>query len=204
MSSKRTIKEAFIFEKPILTEAVSKNGKRIIAGTAIHPIKTYHPNEWPHLRNYIEPCLERATPTLVGKPLLLNHEGKALDGCIVIEAIWNREKAQLEYKAEVTEDIVNLIRTGAIKHVSVGVDWVHSPDANDIPFGGGVIATPDGVIPFNFSFDELSLVTTEYQPGDPMSTVELWETLTETIKTAKPANGDGWVYDAKHNAWVVF
>lgn len=143
-------------------------GKRKIRGVAIHPMATHHPKEWATVRKYLDVYLEKAAPTLIGKPLYLDHQ-QLLLGCKVIEARWNPEMSRLEYVAEATEDVADKISKGLIKSVSVGIDW-------QMP-GGGILATPEGVIPYNFSFAELSLL--EYlSPGDPVATVQLWEGIT--------------------------
>ena len=45
----------------------------LIRGRALHPIKTYHPEEWPEVRVYLEEELAASAPTLAGKPLLIDH-----------------------------------------------------------------------------------------------------------------------------------
>ena len=85
------------------------------------------------------------------------------------------------YEAEVDEQIARLIETGEMAHVSIGADWIKSIAENGIPLGSGLLSTPEGVVPYNFSFSELSLVTNEWQPGDLDSTVKLWECLLREI-----------------------
>jgi hypothetical protein len=141
-----------------------------ISGVAIHPCKTYHPKEWGKIREYIEPYLERAAPTLTKVPVTLNH-GYQLPGCKITLSVW--KDGELIYEGVVTARIADLIRNGEIQHVSVGVDW-QKP-------GGGIIVGEEGqVIPYAFEFNEFSLLQ-NMEPGDPMSTIRLWEGLAEGI-----------------------
>jgi hypothetical protein len=58
----------------------------LIHGSAIHPIKTFHPEEWPGVRVYLEDELKKAASTLAGAPLLLDHtrplDGHVLEACM--------------------------------------------------------------------------------------------------------------------------
>jgi hypothetical protein len=187
------IKEAFRTESlNFLNEAI-RNGKRIITGEAIHPIATYHPNHWVEVRRYIESYLQKAAPSLKGKGVLVNHEGKPLEDCVVTDAYWDKEKSALIYKAEITAAVARMIESSDIQHVSVGIKW-------DRPGGGLLVMEDGGILPYGYDFDHLALVTSNYQAGDPLSTVSLWECLFESIKKA---NINGWVYDEKQKGWVI-
>ena len=149
-------------------------GMRKIKGSAIHPVATYHPHEWLKLRKYVEEYLAQAAPTLVGKPLMIDHNTPIPNSKITF-AFWNPETSSVDYEAEVPEDIADLIREGKIKGVSVGLDWQQ--------VGGGLLVTPEGTVPYAFTFEELSLCR-NIQPGDPMATVQLWEGILPDAETA--------------------
>ena len=171
----------FIFEKIVLNESKLANGHYRITGEAIHPCMTYHPQEWFKVRQYIEPYLERAAPTLAGKPLVIDHERKLPKENSLNRAYWDPASSSVRFEGEITEDVYNMFKNGVLKYqVSVGADWVH-------PGGGIVIGSEGQVIPYAFDFSELSFLSQgmNMQSGDPLSNVQLWEGLCESIRAAK-------------------
>lgn len=137
---------------------VGADGKNLIRGEALHPIKTFHPEEWPSVRVYLDEELAKAAETLIGKPLLLDHvyllDGKVLDA--------SYEDGAIKYVAELNEpDVLEKIKNGRIKHVSIECDW-------------GSLERVNGVAPRNIEFTGLSLLE-RLAPGDPKASVSLWE-----------------------------
>jgi hypothetical protein len=137
-----------------------------IKGVAIHPMATCHPNEFPDRRVYIEEELKKAIPSLIGKPLFLDHK-LPLDGCKVTDAGWDESQNGVYFEAVVMPFIADKIKNGAIRKVSISV--------NPWRFGGGVKFV-DGMAPFGFEFDELSLLE-NMTTGDPGSWVKLCEAM---------------------------
>jgi hypothetical protein len=154
-----------------------------ISGTAIHPCKTFHPADWAKIRYYIEPCLEKAAPTLVGKPIVIDHSTKLSEGNVVTVSYW--KDGQLFYEATITKDVYDLFKNGMLKpHVSVGVNWMK-------PGGGLVVGESGEIIPYGFDFSEFSLLM-NMEPGDPQTTLQLWEgVLKEAVaaENQKPKSG---------------
>jgi len=143
-------------------------GARLIRGEAIHPVKTFHPLEWPQLRVFLEGELEKSAETLVGKPLFLDH-WRPLNGRVLGARY---EDGALEYVAELNdEDILRLIRDGQIKHASVQFEWK-------------ILEQVDGVAPRGLNFQHLSLLK-DMPPGDPKTTVEIFESIIKQLKEAK-------------------
>jgi len=152
-------------------------GAKLIRGEAIHPVKTFHPLEWPQLRVFLEDELEKSAETLVGKPLYLDH-WRPLNGKVLGARY---EDGALEYVAELNdEDLLQLVRDGQIKHASVQFDWK-------------ILEQVDGVAPRGLNFQHLSLLK-DMQPGDPQTTVEILESIARQLKEAKglaPPNPQG-------------
>ena len=152
-------------------------GSKLIRGEAIHPVKTFHPLEWPQIRVFLEDELKKSAETLVGKPLFLDHwrplEGKVLGA--------RYEDGSLEYVAELNdEDILRMIREDQIKHASVQFEWKSLEHVN-------------GVAPRGINYQHLSLLK-DMLPGDSRSTVEIWESIARQLKEAKgltPPNPKG-------------
>jgi len=135
-------------------------GKKLIRGKAIHPVKTYHPNEWPKVRKYLESELKASAESLVGVPLILDH-WRILPYKVTGAKY---EDGALEFVAECDDEVIlQKIRNKAIAHMSPEFKW------------GILEHQEDGSIaPKNIKFSALSLL--EFlPPGDPQSTVEVWE-----------------------------
>jgi len=137
----------------------------LIHGKAIHPIKTFHPEEWPTIRVYLEEELKKAAGSLVGAPLLLDHvhplDGRVLDA--------KYEDGAVEYVAELNDETaMNLIKNGTIRHCSVEYDWNILTDVN-------------GWAPREIQFTGLALLK-DFEPGDPLSSVEVWERIIQKLK----------------------
>jgi len=140
----------------------------LIRGQALHPLRTVHPEEWPEVREYIEEELEKSANTLVGVPLILDHcqvlNGKVLGA--------EYEDGAIEYVAQLNEpNVIELVRNGAIKHCSVEFEWKSLDQVN-------------GVAPRGINFTGLSLLRM-FQPGDPKTSVEVWEGIIKELKEAK-------------------
>jgi len=159
------------------TGGIKHDLKNLIRGTALHPVKTVHPEEWPSVRVYLEDELEKATASLIGAPLFLDHM-TPLDGKVIAAAY---EDGAIEYIAELNDaDIVGRVFDGKIQHCSVEYDW-------------SSLDKVDGVAPRGIVFQGLSLLE-KFLPGDPASSVKVWESIIQRLKEAKglaPPNPKG-------------
>jgi len=146
----------------------------LVRGKAIHPIKTFHPEEWPGVRVYLEEELMKAAGSLIGAPLLLDH-AHPLDG-EVLEASY--VDGAVEYVAELrNEEVLGLVRDGTISHCSVEYEWDN-------------LERVDGVAPRGITFTGLSLLK-EYEPGDMKTTVEVWEAIVKRLREAAESSPTG-------------
>lgn len=148
----------------------------LIRGQALHPLRTVHPDEWPEVREYLEEELEKSAHSMVGVPLILDH-CQVLNGKVLGTEY---EDGSIEYVAQLNDpNVMELIRNGAIKHCSVEFEWKSLDKVN-------------GVAPRGINFTGLSLLRM-FQPGDPKTTVEVWEGIIKELKEAKapaPAKPD--------------
>lgn len=146
--------------------------QNLIRGEALHPLKTLHPDEWPGVRVYLEEELQKSAHTLADKSLLLDHS-MLLDGKVTGAQY---EDGAIEYVALLNDPrILDLIKTGDIKHCSVEFEWESLENLNG------------SVAPKGINFTGLSLLK-NFAPGDPLSTVELvevWEGIVQQLKEAK-------------------
>lgn len=140
----------------------------LIRGKALHPIKTIHPNEWPQTREYLKEELEKSAHTLAGTPLILDHK-TPINGRVLGAEY---EDGAIEYVAQLDDqEIKKQIEDGAIKHCSVEFEWES-------------LEKLDGHAPRGITFTGLSLLK-DYLPGDPKTTVELWEAIISNLKQPK-------------------
>jgi len=147
----------------------------LIKGTAIHPCKTVHPDEWPGIRVYLGEELQKAVHTLAGTPLLLDHIFP-LNGKIIAAEY---EDGAIEYVAELNDQqVLSWIRDGTIKHCSVEYDW------------GSLVRLNGDVAPKDITFQGLALLK-DFMPGDPATSVEVWEALARRLKEAKEMSEQG-------------
>jgi len=146
-----------------LTIEEAENGLFKVYGHAIHPIKTYHPNEWPEMRVYLEEELKKAAPTLVGKPFGIDHITDL--PYTISHAEWDDEANAIYYEGYVGPEIAQMIKDGKVKGVSIELDW-------EIP--GGKLEYVNGIAPRNFVFTGLDFIV-NFEPGDPQAWVKLAE-----------------------------
>jgi len=165
MTQQKTKKEAYSWTGDLTLQPETTT----IKGKALHPIKTVHPEEWPSVREYLEDELIRAARTLKSKPLLLDHS-QPLRGSVV-DAEY--EDGAIEFVAQLDDpEVLDMIRQGEIKHCSVEFEWKTLEKMN-------------GVAPRGIHFTGLSLLKS-FEPGDPLTTVEVWEAIVERLR--KPKN----------------
>jgi hypothetical protein len=147
----------------------------LIKGKAIHPCKTVHPEEWPAIRVYLEEELQKAAHTLAGMPLSLDHMFP-LDGKVVAAEY---EDGAIEFVGELNDPmILGWIKDGTIKHCSVDYDW------------GSLVRLNGDVAPKDITFQGLALLK-DFWPGDPATSVEVWEALARRLKEAKMLSEQG-------------
>jgi hypothetical protein len=141
----------------------------LIKGKAIHPCKTVHPEDWPATRVYLEEELQKAAHTLAGTSLSLDHMFP-LDGKVVAAEY---EDGAIEFVGELNDPVIlSWIKDGTIKHCSVDYDW------------GSLVRLNGDIAPKDITFQGLALLK-DFLPGDPATSVEVWEALARRLKEAK-------------------
>jgi len=140
---------------------------RRVWGHAIHPLKTYHPNEWPELRVYLREELKKAAESLVGKPFGVDHLYLLPPPNRIYRAYWDEEKDAVYFEGLVDEEVAERILHGEFKGVSIELNWERP---------GGKLEYVDGVAPRNFEFTSLHFLK-RFPPGDPKAFVRLWEAV---------------------------
>ena len=149
--------------------------ENLIKGKAIHPIKTFHPEEWPEVREYLEEELVKVASTFVGKPLVYDHWQVIPEPYKVLDMRY--EDGALEYVAYAPDWIINKVRDDKIKHASIEYNWEFLQKVN-------------GIAPREMKGVGLGLLE-HFEPGDSNTSVELWEGLIKRLREAKVKEQDG-------------
>jgi len=153
--------------------AHTQQARNLIHGKALHPIRTVHPEEWPEVREYLEEELQRSAHTLVGKTLVLDHH-RPLQGEVLAAEY---KDGAIEYVGRLNDqETLDKIGQGKIKHCSVEFEW-------------GSLERVNGFSPRNITFTGLSLLE-NFEPGDPLTTVEVWEAIIVKLREAKQASAE--------------
>lgn len=144
-------------------------GTNRVHGQALHPIKTYHPGEWPEVRVYLEEELKKSAETLSGKPFGLDHLYLLSAPNRVTRAWW--ENDAINFEGEVDDSVKQMIEKGEIKGVSVEYDW-------------DILQNMNGVAPRGMEFTSLHFLK-HFQPGDPQAYAKVYEAIIKRLKEAK-------------------
>jgi hypothetical protein len=168
-----------------MTTDLFLEGKVSVAGTkihgvAIHPGMTDHKKDketaFKDARKYLPDRLKNAAPTLEGKPIFLDHDPKQPIGTVTL-ARWDEAANGVYYEGTITMEMAQKVANGEITAVSVGVNpWVK----------GGGVEWLDGLAPYGFVFEELSLIDPQVMlPGDPQAWVKLMEAIRVKCEEAR-------------------
>lgn len=206
--------QGYIFEgkkrksrPPLVMEGVVSVKEGKISGRLIHPVQTFHPNEFPELRQYIGKFLEDGLKnTELPIPLCIDHQMTSLptEKNRIEKLTWNPRALAIDYEGVVDEEIEKDIQNGLIKHVSAEIDFI--PGTLEKPLGAiyfvnGSSSTPKAV-PAGFKFPRVSLLK-DMQPGDPTTNVKLWQeavesqSLDKVIKMKTETKIQKWIETAK-------
>jgi len=145
--------------------------KNLVKFRALHPIKTFHPEEWPSVREYLEDELIRSARTLTDKPLGIDHETRIPDPYKILASEY--EDGAVEGLAHAPDEVIQKIRDGKIKHCSVEFNWRTIENVNG--------AAPKGIIFSRLDFLE------KYEPGDPITMLQPWEGIVKRLKEDEDA-----------------
>jgi len=175
----------YFFTESVTVVNSSHNGKFKLTGILLHPTTTVHQKDMFTVRKYLREHLEKAAPTLVGKPIIENHDPEHVPaymrGCEFTMSRWNNEKLGVEFEADITPECAQRVREGKYHGISAAMNWMRP--------GGGLVWV-DGVAPFNFEFMEGSLISDPHlKSGDSaayfklMEAVDLWVKHKEAVTT---------------------
>lgn len=158
----------------LFCESFRLEGNRV-SGVAIHPKRIFHPEEGiTHV--YLREELEKAAPTLIGKPFGIDHRYVLPPPNVITKAWYCPEHEGVCFEGIVNDQIAKEIRRKAFKGLSIELNWLRP---------GGKVEYVNGVAARNFEFTSVHFLK-RFPPGDPDAYVRLWEQIKEQLVVGPP------------------
>jgi len=149
----------------LFSESIKIEGNKV-SGVAIHPKRIFHPEEGlEHV--YLREELERAAPTLVGKPFGIDHMYILPPPNVITNAWYDAKQDGVAFEGIVNDSIAEQIRNKAFKGLSIELNWL-KPD--------GKVEYVNGVAARNFELTSVHFLK-RFPPGDKDAYIRLWEQL---------------------------
>ena len=158
----------------LFSEAVKIEGNRV-SGVAIHPKRIFHPEEGiTHV--YLKEELQKAAPTLVGKPFGIDHRFLLPPPNVITNAWYNTEQNGVAFEGFIENRIAEQINNKAFKGLSIELDWLRS---------GGKVEYANGIAPRNFELTSVHLLR-NFPPGDKDAFIRVWNGIMEQLVSGPP------------------
>jgi len=149
----------------LFSESIKIEGNKV-SGVAIHPKRIFHPEEGlEHV--YLREELERAAPTLVGKPFGIDHMYILPPPNVITNAWYDAKQDGVAFEGIVNDSIAEQIRNKAFKGLSIELNWLKP---------GGKVEYVNGVAARNFELTSVHFLK-RFPPGDKDAYIRLWEQL---------------------------
>jgi len=158
----------------LFSESINLDGNKV-SGVAIHPKRIFHPEEgMTHV--YLREELEKAAPTLVGKPFGIDHLFILPPPNIITSAWYDPKQDGVAFEGLADDEIAEQIRKKAFKGLSIELDWLKP---------GGKVEFINGVAPKNFELTSVHLLR-NFPPGDKEAFIKLWNSVKEQLVLGPP------------------
>lgn len=158
----------------LFTESIKLEGNKV-SGVAIHPKRIFHPEEGTtHV--YLKEELEKAAPTLVGKPFGIDHLYVLPPPNLITNSWYDPKENGVAFEGTVDDSIAEQIRSKAFKGLSIELNWLKP---------GGKVEYMDGVGPRNFELTSVHLLK-RFPPGDSSAFIRLWNGIMEQLVMGPP------------------
>lgn len=159
----------------LLSESIHISGNNKVSGVAIHPKRIFHPEEgMTHV--YLREELEKAAPTLTGKPFGIDHKYVLPPPNIVTRSWFDAKEGGVAFEGLVDDKIAEQILNKAFRGLSIELDWLKPR---------GKVEFVDGVAPRNFELTSVHLLRS-FPPGDKDAFIKLWNSITEQLVASPP------------------
>jgi len=153
----------------LFTESINLKGQKV-SGVAIHPKRIFHPEEgMTHV--YLREELEKAAPTLIGKPFGIDHRYLLPPPNVVTNAYYDSKEDGIAFEGTVDDQIAEQINSKGFKGVSIELNWLRP---------GGKVEYVNGVAPRNFELTSVHLLK-DFPPGDKDAYIKFWNAIMEQL-----------------------
>ncbi len=153
----------------LFSESIKLEGRKV-SGVCIHPKRIFHPeDDLTHV--YLKEELEKAAPTLTGKPFGIDHMYVLPPPNIITRSWYDSTEDGVAYEGIVDDEIAKKIADKEFKGVSIELSWLRP---------GGKVEFMNGVAPRNFELTSVHLLR-RFPPGDREAYIEFWNAITEQL-----------------------
>ncbi len=158
----------------LFSESVKIEGHKV-SGVAIHPKRIFHPEEGvTHV--YLKEELEKAAPTLVGKPFGVDHRFLLPPPNVITNAWYDAGQDGVAFEGFVDDEIAEQVGNRAFKGLSIELDWLRP---------GGRVEYANGIAPRNFELTSAHLLK-NFPPGDKDAFIKVWNGIMEQLVSGPP------------------
>jgi hypothetical protein len=158
----------------LFSESVKIEGHKV-SGVAIHPKRIFHPEEGvTHV--YLKEELEKAAPTLVGKPFGIDHRFLLPPPNVITNAWYDLGQDGVAFEGFVDDEIAEQVSNRTFKGLSIELDWLRP---------GGRVEYTNGIAPRNFELTSVHLLKS-FPPGDKDAFIKVWNGIMEQLVSGPP------------------
>jgi len=153
----------------LFSESIKISGNKV-SGVCIHPKRIFHPEEGlEHI--YLKEELEKAAPTLIGKPFGIDHMYVLPPPNIINNAWYDPTENGVAFEGIVDNDVSERIQKKEFKGVSIELNWLRP---------SGKVEYMNGVAPKNFELTSVHLLK-RFPPGDKDAYIKFWNAIVEQL-----------------------
>jgi len=150
-------------------ESIKVSGNKV-SGVCIHPKRIFHPEEGlEHV--YLKEELEKAAPTLIGKPFGIDHMYVLPPPNVISNSWYDQAENGVAYEGTVDDEVAEKIRNKEFKGLSIELNWLRP---------GGKVEFMDGVAPRSFELTSVHLLR-KFPPGDKDAYIKFWNAVMEQL-----------------------
>jgi len=162
----------------LFSESIKISGNKV-SGVCIHPKRIFHPEEGlEHV--YLKEELEKAAPTLIGKPFGIDHIYVLPPPNVINNAWYDPAENGVAYEGIVDDDVAERIQRKEFKGISIELNWLRP---------GGKVEFHNGVAPKNFELTSVHLLK-RFPPGDKDAYIKFWNAIMEQLVLGPPRTID--------------
>jgi len=153
----------------LFSESIRLKGNKV-SGVCIHPKRIFHPEEnMTHV--YLREELEKAAPTLIGKPFGIDHIYVLPPPNLITNAWYDPAEDGVAFEGTIDNQIMEQVESKAFKGLSIELNWLRP---------GGKVEYANGVAPRNFELTSVHFLK-NFPPGDKDAYIKFWNSIMEQL-----------------------